>query len=169
MKKTKALALGALFALVSGAAAAQTFKNEIAFFGTLDDVSEPEDIELMVLNLRYGYYLTAQTLATLGLSRTSFEASGLDTSTTALTVGAKYYFGQPRMESLLPFAEAALGLARTDTGRDDGTDFTWEFGGGASYFMTDSTSVDASIRWYQTDTSSRTEGLRFMVGLTTRF
>jgi hypothetical protein len=36
--------------------------------------------------------------------------------------------------------------------------------------MTDATSFDASLRWYQTDTDGGdTEGLRIFLGMTTRF
>lgn len=169
MRRITATLLGAALALASGAAAAQMQQNEVSVFGTLDDISEPEDIESTTIHLRYGRYLSSQALATLGVSRNSFEGSGLDFTNTAITVGAKYYFGVQQERAILPFAEAAVGWAHTDTGADDGTDFTWEFGGGAAYFLSEVTSIDGSIRWYQTDTETRTEGMRFFVGLTTRF
>ena len=109
-------------------------------------------------------------MATLGLSRTSFDTANSDSTTTALTGGVKYYFGLPLARGLVPFAEAAIGFARVDTGVHDGTDLTWEVGGGAAYFITETTSLDASLRWYQTDTDGGdTEGIRLFVGMTARF
>jgi opacity protein-like surface antigen len=70
----------------------------------------------------------------------------------------------------VPFAEAAIGFAMVDTGVDDSTDLTWEVGGGAAYFISEATSIDASLRWYQTDTDGGdTEGIRLFIGMTTRF
>ncbi|HZM34892.1 MAG TPA: hypothetical protein VFC18_10390 [Burkholderiales bacterium] len=170
MKKL-AVALGAALALFSGGAAAQTYGNEISLFGSYDNMDEPEDVTLSIFNLRYGKYLTPQAVAVIGISRTNFEVSGgADSTTTAITGGAKYYFGQQANRGLAPFLEAAIGIASTDTGAGSSTDLTWEIGGGASFFMTDATSFDASLRWYQTDTDGAdTEGMRIFLGMTTRF
>lgn len=170
MKQVSAIALGAMLALFSGLAAAQMHQNELSFFGTFDRVDEPEEFDLSIFQLRYGRYLTPQAVATLGVNRTHIDAANVDSTSTALTAGAKYYFGLSRVQALVPFAEAAIGFARVDTGVHDGTDFTWEIGGGAAYFMSEATSLDASLRWYQTDTDGEdTEGMRLFVGLTTRF
>ena len=170
MKKL-AVALGAAIALFSGGAAAQTYGNELSFFGSYDRMDEPEDVTLSIFNLRYGKYLTPQAVAVLGIARTNFDVSGgPDSSTTAITGGAKYYFGQQAPRGIMPFVEAAIGLASTDTPSGDSTDLTWEIGGGAAFFMSDATSFDASVRWYQTDTDGGdTEGIRLFVGMTTRF
>jgi hypothetical protein len=166
-----AAVLGAALALACGTAAAQPFKHELAFSGTYDNVDEPADITLSIFNLRYGYFLNEQLVATLGLSRTNFDTSAGDSTTTALTGGVKYYFLRAANRGLIPFAEAAIGFADSDTpGGSDGTDLTWELGGGAAYFINDATSFDASLRWYQTDTDGGdTEGIRLFVGMTTRF
>lgn len=162
--------LGAALGLLAGQAAAQPIlQNEVSIFGVLDDVSQPEDFELSIINLRYGRYLSPQAVATLGLSRTRFNTSFADAKTLAITVGAKYYFAQLRPSAIAPFLEAAVGWANTDTGGSSSNDLTWELGGGVAYFLTERTSIDGSIRWYQTDTSARTEGLRMFLGLTTRF
>lgn len=169
--KRLAVVLGAVLALVfTGTAAAQVYRHELAFFGSYDRVDEPEDFTLSIFNLRYGHYLSEQIVATLGLNRTNFDTNAAESTTTALTGGVKYYFGLPSPRALLPFAEAALGIAMVDTGVDDATDLTWEVGGGGAYFITEATSIDASLRWYQTDTDGGdTEGIRFFLGMTTRF
>jgi opacity protein-like surface antigen len=167
--KKRIAACGAILALLSGPVAAQILQNEISFFGSLDDIQEPTDFELSIFNLRYGRYLSPQAVATLGISRTRFNAGAADVKTMALTIGAKYYFGQQRVSAFLPFAEAAIGVANSDSGAGSSTDLTWEFGGGASYFFTEATSFDGSIRWYQTDTEAKTQGIKLFLGLTTRF
>jgi len=167
--KRLVVVLGMVLALFSTAAAAQ-YRHELSFFGAYDKVDEPEDFTLSIFNLRYGHFLTEQIVATLGANRTNFDTNAAESTTTALTGGIKYYFTRVASRGLVPFAEAAIGLAMVDTGVDDSTDLTWELGGGAAYFISDATSIDASLRWYQTDTDSGdTEGLRLFVGLTTRF
>jgi opacity protein-like surface antigen len=168
MKKLIA-ACGAILALLSGPVAAQILQNEISFFGSYENIEEPTDFELSIFHLRYGRYLSPQAVATLGISRTRFDAGAADVKTLALTIGAKYYFGQQRVAAILPFAEAAVGVANSDSGAGSSTDLTWEIGGGASYFFTEATSFDGSIRWYQTETDARTQGIKLFLGLTTRF
>ena len=168
MKRLVAV-LGMALALFSTAAAAQ-YRHELSFFGAYDKVDEPEDFTLSIFNLRYGHFLNEQVVATLGVNRTNFDTNAAESTTTALTGGIKYYFTRLENRGLVPFAEAAVGLAMVDTGVDDSTDLTWEVGGGAAYFISEATSIDASLRWYQTDTDGGdTEGLRLFVGLTTRF
>lgn len=168
MKKIS-LILGMVCALFSLPAAAQAVANEIMLFGSWDDVREPSDLEQTTIHLRYGRYMTPQAVATVGISRASFEGSGVDFTMTSFTVGGKYYFGQRAASAVLPFADLAVGIALTDTPGQDGTDFTWEIGGGVAYFLSDTTSVDASIRYYHTDTESTTKGLRMFFGITARF
>lgn len=167
--KRWAAAVAAFLALLPGMAAAQTYQNELSLFGTVDNVSEPIDYELWVINARYGFYFSPRTLATAGLAYTRFDAAGSDATSTSATVGIKHYFGEQAPRILLPFVEAALGLARVDSGGSDDSDFTMELGGGAAYFITDASSFDVSLRWYHTNTSDGTEGLRLFMGLTTRF
>jgi opacity protein-like surface antigen len=162
------LVLGFVLALSSVPAAAQAL-NEVSIFGSWDDVREPSDLEQTTLHLRYGRYMTPQVVATLGVSRTSFDGSGVDFTMTALTVGGKYYFGERRASTLVPFADVAIGVAATDTPGQDGTDFTWEIGGGAAFFLNDTTSFDASLRYYHTSTESTTKGIRMFLGITARF
>jgi hypothetical protein len=166
-----AVALGAALALFSNLASAQAYRHELSFFGAYDRVDEPAEFTLSIFNLRYGHYLSEQVLATLGVNRTNFDGGGADSTTLGVTGGVKYYFGLPGSRgSLLPFVEAAVGFARVDNGVNDSTDLTWEVGGGAAYFLTEATSFDASLRWYQTDTDGAdTEGIRLFVGMTTRF
>lgn len=168
--KRASIIFGVILALLSAPLAAQTFRHELSFFGSFDYMDEPVDLDRTVLNIRYGHYFNEQLVGTIGLARESFRSAGPDLSMTSLTAGAKYYFGLPRREIFVPFLEGAVGFASVDVpGAGDETDLTWEIGGGGAYFLTDSTSADVSLRWYHTDTSSSTEGLRIFLGLTTRF
>ena len=173
MKKVFAILMAALLSGVAASAAAQGqgpgFRHEASLFGSWDDVDEPEKVEQLNLNLRYGYFVSPQALATLSLSRTTFEGSGADIANTTLLVGAKYYFSELRRQSLVPFVDGGIGFTHVDTGRDDGTDLSWEFGGGVALFFSENTSVDAGLRFYNTDTDVRTKGIRAFLGLTTRF
>jgi hypothetical protein len=175
MKLAAVLGAGAVVGLLSAPAAAQapqqapTYWNEVSIFGAWDKVREPGDLELTIINLRYGRMLQPQIAGTLGLSRFSIDAGAGRSTTTSLTIGAKYYFTRLGAQALVPFAEASVGFANTDSAASDSTDLTWEIGGGASFFFTDATSMDASIRLYQTSTDARTEGTRFFLGMTTRF
>lgn len=168
-KRIVAAAVGFALLLATGTAAAQAQSNEISVFGSWDDVDEPVDAEVMSLNLRYGRFVSPRIVAMGTLSRQSFEASGVDSTTTSVLVGAKYYFGELRAQAVVPFAEASIGFANTDSGPNDNTDLSWEFGGGAALMIDQRTSIDGSVRFYNTDTDTRTKGLRLFLGLTTRF
>jgi opacity protein-like surface antigen len=171
MKRAVNFLLAAALAGVAASAAAQAprLTHEIAVFGSWDDVDEPEQAETLNLNLRYGYFVSPRLVATASLGRTTFEGSGIDTASTTFLVGAKYYFAEVRAQSLIPFVDGGIGLTNIDTGPNDGTDFSWEFGGGVAFMFTESTSFDAALRLYNTDTDIRTKGTRVFLGLTTRF
>lgn len=167
--KRSSIVIGVILALLSAPLAAQTFRHELSFFGSFDYMDEPVNVDTTLLHIRYGHFFSEQLVGTIGLSRSSFEGAGPDVSSTALTAGAKYYFGPLRRATFVPFLEGSVGFATVDFGANDETDLTWEIGGGGSYFISDSTSADVSLRWYHTDTSASTEGMRIFLGLTTRF
>jgi hypothetical protein len=164
-----ALLAAAALAGVAQGAHAQALRNEVSIFGSWEDIREPNKFEQSTVNLRYGRFVTPQFVGTAGLQRSHFEGSGFDATSTALTIGAKYYFIAPRSQAIVPFIDASLGAAKTDNGTSDSTDLTWEFGGGASFFFTEATSFDAGLRLFHTNTDSTTKGTRAFVGITTRF
>jgi hypothetical protein len=170
MKKTMvAFVAGASLCGVALPACAQAFKNEVSISGSWEDINEPTDFEQITLFLRYGRFVTPQLVGTAGLQHSSFEGPGFEAKNTGLTVGAKYYITVPRNQAISPFLDASIGVAKTDNGSEDSTDFTWEFGGGISWFFTEATSVDAALRLFHTSTDVETKGTRFFLGLTTRF
>jgi opacity protein-like surface antigen len=170
MKKTLAALVGGI-ALCCAAvtASAQTYRNEISLFGSWEDVRDPVDFEQSHLFARYGRFVSPQLVGTLGLQRSRLETGGRETTNLGITVGAKYYIQPPKARVIAPFVEAAIGAAMVDDGSEDSTDLTWELGGGVSWFFTEATSFDASLRFFQTNTDIETKGTRLFVGITTRF
>ena len=168
MKRSIAVLAAAGMAVLAASAAAQPH-NEISVFGAWEDTREPVKTEVTSVFARYGRYVTPQFVATAGLSRSRFESNVTTSSTTYFTVGAKYYISASKVYALVPFVDASVGLAITDTGSDDSTDLTWELGGGASWFFTENTSFDAALRFYHTSTDAVSKGTRILVGLTMRF
>jgi opacity protein-like surface antigen len=173
MKKALGTILAVALAGAAAGAAAQaqapSFRHEVSLFGSWDDVDEPEKAETLNLSLRYGYFVSPKLVATASLGRTTFEGGGVDTKSTTFLVGAKYYFSELRSQSLVPFVDGGVGFTTIDTGRDDGTDFSWEFGGGVAFMFSENVSFDAALRLYNTDADIRTKGTRAFIGLTTRF
>ena len=170
MKKTlAALLASAGLAGIALPACAETFKNEVSASGSWEDIDEPTDFEQTHLFLRYGRFMSPQFVATAGLLHSRFKGPAIEAATTGLTIGAKYYIGELRAKTLAPFLDTSIGVATTDNGSEDSTDFTWEFGGGVAYFFTEATSVDLALRLFHTNTDIETKGVRFFLGLTTRF
>lgn len=167
-KKFTLAVMASAFAFLATPAMAQQYPNEISVGGSWDDISEPVDTEVTNVQLRYGRFMAPQWVATAAVARTRFQSTGIDSATTSFLVGGKYYFSPPKT-GLVPFLDAAIGIVMTDTGNNDSSDFAWEFGGGAAYFLTERTSLDAGIRFYRTDTDIETRGTKLFVGLTTRF
>ena len=170
MKRTvAALLAGAALAGLALSASAEAFKNEVSAYGSWQDINEPTDSSQTTVDLRYGRFVTPQLLGTAGALYSRFKGPTIDASSTALTVGAKYYINAPRAQAIAPFLDVSLGAAITDDGRDSSSDFTWELGGGVAYFLTESTSLDAALRLFHTNTDVTTKGTRFFFGITTRF
>lgn len=172
MKRAIAILLaGGLAAAAAGPVAAQTypFRHEVSVFGSWDDVDKPANVEMLNLNLRYGYFVAPQLVATGELVRSSFEGAGVDQTSTSFLVGAKYYFTPLRPQQLAGFVDTAIGFADVDTGQRSDTDLAWQIGVGASLFFNERTSIDGGLRLYWVDTDVQTEGIRFFVGITTRF
>jgi hypothetical protein len=165
-----ALLAAAVLGIAAPAAAQQaTFSNEVSLFGRWDDIREPADVERTDVFLRYGRFFRPQLVGTVGFQRSRVEAEGSDVATTAATIGAKYYVSPLRANAIVPFVDGAVGFAWTKANGNDDTDFTWEFGGGVSWFFTQATSFDAALHLFQTSTEIETKGTRLSVGITTRF
>jgi len=165
-----ALVVGAALTGVALPACAQaSYKNETSLYGSWEDITEPTDSKQATFDLRYGRFVTSQVVATAGVLYSRFKGPTVDATSAALSIGAKYYIQEPRAKPLAPFVDVSVGLARTDDGRTSSDDFTWALGGGVAYFLTDTTSVDAGLRLFHTNTNITTKGSRIFLGITTRF
>ena len=164
-----AAVLAAAVAVPAAAQQARPFQHELSVFGSWEDRDEPEKVEILNLNLRYGYFMSPRLVATGSLTRSSFESDAGDTASTTFLVGAKYYFGELRRQAIVPFVDGGIGFTHDDTGSDDDTNLSWELGGGASLFFSESTSIDGALRFYGTRADARSKGLRAFLGITTRF
>jgi len=170
MKKiAAALLAGAALAGFALSACAEAQKNEISLYGSYQDINEPTDSQQATVDVHYGRFVTPQIVATAGVLYSRFKGPAIDATSGALSIGAKYYIQEPRAKALAPFLDVSVGVARTDDGRSSSDDFTWAFGGGVAYFLTESTSLDAAIRLFQTNTELKTKGSRIVLGITTRF
>jgi opacity protein-like surface antigen len=156
------------FALPAASQQAFPFNNEIQLSGSWIDQKDP-DLETTNIAMRYGRFLRPQIVGTLGLRYAHVEVPGPDASAMAALIGAKYYFTPLRAQAMVPFIDGAVGLAHTDSGRDDSTDLTWEIGGGVSWFFTQAWSFDAGLRLFSTDTDIETKGTQLFVAITARF
>lgn len=157
-----ALVLGVCGALAAGEAAAQTNRHELGIFGSWAHYKNSgQTTNVSFLDVDYGYYFTPQAVGTIGVSRFSTDGTG---STDAM-LGGKYYFGTGRRDAFVPFVDGALGTSKSAGERAR----RWEFGGGLSYFVTESTSFDIGIEWFRVKTSPTTSGTLIGMGFTTRF
>lgn len=156
------------FAVPAASQQAMPFNNEIQLFGSWLDQKDP-DQETTNIVARYGRFFRPQIVGTLGLRYAHSEVPGPDASELAVLIGGKYYFTPLRAQAIVPFVDGAIGLAHRDSGVSDSSDFTWEFGGGVSWFFTQATSIDAGLRLFHTDTDVETKGTQLFVGITTRF
>jgi hypothetical protein len=158
------LALGIMLALTAGQAAAQ--RHEVSAFGTWNSLSgsggtRDHDWDMSYVNLGYGYFFGPQLAATVNWQRLAKVG---DKNYDILDVGAKYYFGAFKQGQLAAFIEGGLGLADFN-----GNDLAWRIGFGASYFLTDSTSIDPSFTYLQVASGDKLNGHIIGLRLTTRF
>ena len=91
-------------------------------------------------------------------------ATFLDTSDVILEVGGKFSMGNVRQGNFVPYIEGALGLFDFN-----GNDLGFRVGIGASYMVTDSTSVDPYFSYLSTISGDKLNGHIIGLRLATRF
>jgi hypothetical protein len=178
-----AVALGAVAALTASQAFAQAQRNEVSAFASFQHTTTStntggSDITTnnYLVNGSYGYYFSPQLVGTVGLTYNLTEGGAGDagkSSTTFLEVGAKYYFGNFRRSAWVPFVTGAVGVV-SFSNSDSGSGGEFHAGGGVSYFLTESTSIDPSIEYLYykfsiggTDITNK--GYQALLRMTTRF
>ena len=165
MKKVL-FALGIVLAIGAGPASAQALRHELSAFGTWNSLSgdggtRNHDWDVRYLQLNYGYYFSEQLAGIVGYS--SLSKMG-DKNYDIVEVGAKFKIGEFRQGNFVPYAEGALGLFDFN-----GNDLGFRVGIGASYMVTDTTSVDPYFSYLSTISGDKLNGHIIGLRLATRF
>jgi len=166
MMRKISLVLGILFALAAGQASAQALRNEVSGFGTWNSLSgsggtRDHDWDMNYLQLNYGRYFSENFALTLGYSKLSKMG---DKNYDILEVGAKFAFGTVRQGNFVPYVEGALGLFDFN-----GNDLGIRLGVGASYMVTDATSIDPHFSYLTTISGDKLNGHIIGLRIATRF
>lgn len=165
MKKVL-FAIGILLALLAGQASAQALRNEVSAFGTWNSLSgdsgtRNHDWDVSYLQLNYGRYFSENLAVIVGYSKLSKMG---DKNYDILEVGGKFSLGNVRQGNFVPYAEAALGLFDFN-----GNDLGIRLGVGASYMVTDSTSIDPHFSYLTTLSGDKLKGHILGLRIATRF
>jgi opacity protein-like surface antigen len=161
-----ALALGIILYLAAGQALAQAQRNEVSVFGTWNSLSgsggtRDHDWDMRYLQLNYGRYFSENFAVIAGYSKLSKMG---DKNFDIFELGGKFSMGNVRQGNFVPYVEAALGLFDFN-GNDPGL----RVGIGASYMVTDSTSVDPYFSYLTTLSGDKLNGHIIGLRLATRF
>jgi opacity protein-like surface antigen len=161
-----ALVIGIALTLAAGAASAQALRNEISAFGTWNSLSgdsgtRNHDWDVSYLQLNYARYFSENVAAIIGYSKLSKMG---DKNYDILEVGGKLSLGNVRQGAFVPYAEAALGLFDFN-----GNDLGLRLGIGASYMVTDSTSIDPHFSYLTTLSGDKLKGHILGLRIATRF
>ncbi|HUQ24428.1 MAG TPA: hypothetical protein VM140_02070 [Burkholderiales bacterium] len=165
MKKVL-LALGIVLTLTAGQALAQAQRNEVSVFGTWNSLSgnggtRDHDWDMRYLQLNYARYFSENAAIIVGYSKLGKMN---DKDYDILELGAKFSMGNVRQGNFVPFIEGALGLFDFN-----GNDIGFRVGVGASYMVTDSTSVDPYFSYLTTLSGDKLNGHIIGLRLATRF
>ena len=158
--------LGILLGLAATQASAQALRNEVSGFGTWNSLSgsggtRDHDWDVTYLQVNYGYYFSENVAGILGYSKLSKMG---DKNYDIVEVGAKLSMGNVRQGNFVPYVEGALGLYDFN-----GNDLGIRLGIGASYMVTDATSIDPHFSYLTTVSGDKLNGHIIGLRLATRF
>ena len=161
-----ALILGIALAIAAGQASAQALRNEVSGFGTWNSLSgnsgtRDHDWDVTYLQLNYGRYFSENIAVIAGYSKLSKMG---DKNYDILEVGGKFTIGTVRQGNFVPYVEGALGLFDFN-----GNDLGIRLGIGASYMVTDATSVDPHFSYLTTLSGDKLNGHIIGLRIATRF
>lgn len=175
MNISKNILTVAILAAISSTAFAAEKGNEVSVYGSIINQTSPgPSSTTTIVNASYGRYFT-ERLALIG-NVTVLNAGSAKATT--LGVGAKYYFKSGQKGDFVPFVAGSLNVGTMDFGGGSGTTIGIRAGGGASYFVSETASIDARLElvagsqyvtvggFSSTNSMSSTE---FTVGITQRF
>lgn len=171
MNISKKLLAAAILAAASTSAFAAEKSNEVSVYGSIISQSTPTSSTTAIVYASYGRYLTERLLITGSASK--FDGGGAFKMTT-VGVGVKYYFKSGKQGDFVPFVAGSMNVGSIDVGNNTGTTVGVRAGGGASYFLSETASVDARLELVAGDQtiggfSQSTSSTEFTVGLTQRF
>lgn len=166
MMRKMSLALGLVLALLAGQVFAQAQRNEVSVFGTWNSLSgnggtRDHDWDMRYLQLNYGRYFNENVAVIVGYSKLG-NMDGKDFD--ILELGGKFSMGNVKQGQFVPYIEGALALMDFN-----GNDIGLRVGIGASYMVTDSTSVDPYFSYLTTLSGDKLNGHIIGLRLATRF
>lgn len=176
MKKTGiAILVMSMFAATSAMADAN--KQEISLSGYIDSSSDSASsttTTTTVVDASYGYYFSPVLLGRIVAQDFNTSSGGSTTSTLALGGGVKYYFGDAKKASWVPFVVADLLTVSIQASGVSGSGMGFDGGVGGSYFLTESVSFDVTGKLYSQSitingASDTVSGDRIEFGFTARF
>lgn len=161
--------LAALLATaISSNAFAEEKQQEISVSGNFTSQLDPAGgSDTLFLLGHYGRYFKPQILGTVNVmamkSGSSYEMFGAG-------VGGKYYFRVGQKGEFVPFVDADVMVISMKSGNFSSTPLQIAAGGGASYFLSETASIDgrASLQ-LQSASGTNTTLFNVTVGLTQRF
>jgi hypothetical protein len=158
--------LGILLALAAGHASAQALRNEVSVFGTWNSLSgsggtRDRDWDMRYLQVNYARYFSENVALIAGYSKLGKMN---DKDYDIIELGGKLSWGEFRQGNFVPYVEGALGLFDFN-----GNDLGLRVGIGASYMVTDATSVDPHFSYLTTLSGDKLNGHIIGLRLATRF
>lgn len=165
MKKVL-ITLAVVLSAGASSAMAQALRNEVSAFGTWNSLSgdggtRNHDWDMRYLNLNYARYFSENIALIAGYSKLGKMN---DKDYDILEVGGKLSMGNVRQGNFVPYVEAALGLFDFN-----GSDLGLRVGVGASYMVTDTTSIDPHFSYLTTLSGDKLNGHILGLRLATRF
>jgi hypothetical protein len=173
MNISKKLLAVAILAAVSSTAFAAEKGNELSVYGNIQDQISPSTGSgtTTTINASYGKYMTDRLLIT----GSAFIMDNTGFKMITAGVGTKYYFKVGQKGDFVPFVAGSVQLGSINiSGVGSGNTFGLDLGGGASYFVTETASLDGHIDGvFGSESiggnSTSTTNLNFTVGITQRF
>ena len=158
--------LGIVLALAAGQAAAQALRNEVSVFGTWNSLSgsggtRDHDWDMRYLQINYARYFSENVALIAGYSKLGKMN---DKDYDIIEAGGKFSWGEFRQGSFVPYVEGELALFDFN-----GNDLGLRVGIGASYMVTDATSVDPYFSYLTTLSGDKLNGHIIGLRLATRF
>lgn len=175
MNITNKLLAVAILSAVSCSAFAQEKANEISFSGSVTNIDfGGVSMTMTQGNVSYGKYLTPQLVGTVSYRLTDTSTSGFSSTDSAIGLGAKYYLNVAKSGDFVPFGEAGLSFGSNKSSGSSTSNTGILIGAGASYFMTETASIDGAFDFISASASgggaSSTITMTILrVGLTQRF